>query len=62
MHQILASEPRFTLDYAELIDSDTFEIATESTRAPHAIVAGWIDGVRLIDNMQVQTTEAGAAE
>jgi pantoate--beta-alanine ligase len=62
MHQILSSEPRFTLDYAELIDSDTFEIATESTHAPHAIVAGWIDGVRLIDNMQVQTTEAGAAE
>ena len=51
MKEILASEPAFTLDYAEVIDPSTFEIADSSTLNPRAIVAGWIDGVRLLDNM-----------
>jgi pantoate--beta-alanine ligase len=51
MKEILASEPALTLDYAEVIDPSTFEIADSSTLNPRAIVAGWIDGVRLLDNM-----------
>jgi len=62
MAEILASEPLFTLDYAEIIDPESFTAATDATVNPRAIVAGWIDGVRLIDNMQVQTTEVGAAK
>jgi pantoate--beta-alanine ligase len=46
----LESEPEFKLDYAEIIDEDSFEVATEYTTKPRAIVAGWIDGIRLIDN------------
>jgi pantoate--beta-alanine ligase len=46
----LESEPEFKLDYAEIIDEDSFEVATEYTAKPRAIVAGWIDGIRLIDN------------
>jgi pantoate--beta-alanine ligase len=38
------------LDYAEIIDEDSFEVANEYTAKPRAIVAGWIDGIRLIDN------------
>ena len=49
------SEARFTLDYAEIIDEESFEIATEETIKPRAIVAGWIDGVRLIDNMAMKS-------
>jgi pantoate--beta-alanine ligase len=46
----LESQPAFKLDYAEIIDEESFELATESTVRPRAIIAGWVDGVRLIDN------------
>ena len=51
----VTNEPRFTLDYAEIIDEDTFEIATPESLKRRAIVAGWIDGVRLIDNMAMKS-------
>jgi pantoate--beta-alanine ligase len=47
----LLSIPNFLLDYAEIIDGDSFEIADDSTENCRAIVAGWINGIRLIDNM-----------
>ena len=47
----LAHAPNFRLDYAEVIDEENFECASENTIHKRAIVAGWIDGVRLIDNM-----------
>ena len=45
------AEPMFTLDYAEIIDEETFAIADANTRKPRAIIAGWIEGIRLIDNL-----------
>ena len=53
MHQICSREPEFKLDYAEIIDEDNFKIATDSTSKQRAIIAGWLNGVRLIDNMQM---------
>ena len=47
----LATESAFTLDYADFIDENTFECAQSDTQNVRAIVAGWINGVRLIDNM-----------
>ena len=47
----LAHAPNFRLDYAAVIDEENFESATENTIHKRAIVAGWIEGVRLIDNM-----------
>jgi pantoate--beta-alanine ligase len=49
--QGLLGIPNFLLDYAEIIDGDSFEIADDSTENCRAIVAGWISGIRLIDNM-----------
>jgi pantoate--beta-alanine ligase len=51
MVHILNSEPGFTLDYAVVIDEDTFERATTQTKRPRALIAGWVNGVRLLDNM-----------
>jgi len=51
MVKTLRSEPNFQVDYAEVIDSETFEIATPETRFKRGIIAGWINGTRLIDNM-----------
>ena len=47
--------PLFSLDYAEIIDEETFEIASDETTKRRAIIAGWIDGVRLIDNMAMKS-------
>ena len=49
----LATETGFKKDYAAIIDEDSFEIASDQTRNKRAIIAGWIDGVRLIDNMKM---------
>ncbi|MEI7540045.1 MAG: pantoate--beta-alanine ligase [Actinomycetes bacterium] len=49
----LATEVGFKRDYAAIVDEDSFEIATNDTRHKRAIIAGWIDGVRLIDNMKM---------
>jgi pantoate--beta-alanine ligase len=47
--------PLFDLDYAEIIDEETFKLADADTTKRRAIVAGWIDGVRLIDNMAMKS-------
>ena len=51
LRAILESETAFTLDYADFIDEKTFNHAQLDTQHVRAIVAGWINGVRLIDNM-----------
>ena len=55
MHKVCATQPLFKLDYAEVVDEQDFSIATDSTLNPRAIIAGWLNGVRLIDNMQMKT-------
>ena len=54
LREILASEPALTIDYADYIDEKTFLPSTEKTQSTRAIVAGWINGVRLLDNMAVK--------
>ena len=51
LREILASEPTFELDYADFIDEKTFAHAQPGSAHLRAIVAGWINGIRLIDNM-----------
>ena len=51
LRAILASEPALTVDYADFIDEKTFAHAQSETENVRALVAGWINGVRLIDNM-----------
>jgi len=51
LRAILASEPVLTVDYADFIDEKTFAHAQSDTENVRALVAGWINGVRLIDNM-----------
>ena len=51
MTEVLSREEAFTLDYAEIINESNFEIASESDSNKRAIIAGWVNNVRLIDNM-----------
>ena len=54
LEQILNEEEAFSCDYAEIIDENEFTPATQSTPHARAIVAGWINGIRLIDNMAMK--------
>ena len=60
MHLICSQEPIFELDYAEIIDEENFRIARDSTLKQRAIIAGWLNGVRLIDNMQMNPSTGNA--
>jgi len=51
MADVLGSEQSFTLDYAEIINENNFEMAQQSDTNRRAIIAGWVNGIRLIDNM-----------
>jgi len=54
LHEVAKSQSGFTLDYAEIVDEKDFSLATESTQNKRAIIAGWLNGVRLIDNMEMK--------
>ncbi|HEY4898966.1 MAG TPA: pantoate--beta-alanine ligase [Candidatus Nanopelagicaceae bacterium] len=58
--EVLATEPNFRVDYAEVIDDETFEVATPDTQFPRGIIAGWVNGIRLIDNMLMTKLPAGS--
>jgi len=53
LREILSAQPLLTVDYADFIDEETFLPAQPDTQKVRALVAGWINGVRLIDNMQM---------
>ena len=50
MRKVLDSEPAWKTDYATVINPENFK--EEFAPRQRAIVAGWIGGVRLIDNME----------
>jgi pantoate--beta-alanine ligase len=54
LKNVANSQPGFTLDYAEIIDENDFSKAVDATPNKRAIIAGWLNGVRLIDNMEMK--------
>ena len=54
LQEILKGEALFELDYATFIDEESFLPAGDESKNVRAIVAGWINGVRLLDNMQME--------
>jgi pantoate--beta-alanine ligase len=51
LNSTISTESGFKKDYATVIDEDNFSLATDSTKSKRVIIAGWVEGVRLIDNM-----------
>ena len=51
MRSEISKEPGFKLDYLEVIDETTFEVAKPDTKNKRAIIAGWVNQLRLIDNI-----------
>ena len=54
LQSVASSQEGFDLDYAEIIDEQDFSKAIDSTVNKRAIIAGWLNGVRLIDNMEMK--------
>ena len=54
LQSVASSQEGFDLDYAEIIDELDFSKAIDATLNKRAIIAGWLNGVRLIDNMEMK--------
>jgi pantoate--beta-alanine ligase len=52
--KVIASEPRTRLDYAEIVDAETFEPVVRITRRSYAVLAVFFGRTRLIDNMLIE--------
>ena len=59
MRQEFAAEPLASLDYAEMVDADSFEPIMRLTRSCLVLLAARFGAARLIDNMQVEIVESG---
>ena len=54
MRQLIESEPGALLDYAEIVDADTFEPVMACRKICYALVAARIGATRLIDNALIE--------
>ena len=54
MQKVLAGEPRARVDYAEIVDAETFEPVVRVGRRSYAVVAVFIGKTRLIDNLLIE--------
>jgi len=53
LHKVLGGEPRARVDYAEIVDADSFEPVVRLTRPAYALLAVHIGKTRLIDNLLI---------
>ena len=54
LRRVLEAEPRVALDYAEIVDAETFEPVERLQKVCYALVAARVAGVRLIDNALIE--------
>ena len=51
---MLDAEPGVALDYAEIVDADTFEPVVSLRKTCYALVAARVGATRLIDNALIE--------
>jgi pantoate--beta-alanine ligase len=54
MRSVIQSDPAVALDYAEIVDADTFEAARTLWKPCYALVAARVGATRLIDNALIE--------
>jgi pantoate--beta-alanine ligase len=54
LRRVIESEPKVTLDYAEIVDADSFEPALALRKACYALLAARVGSTRLIDNALIE--------
>jgi pantoate--beta-alanine ligase len=62
MRKVLESEPLAGMDYAEIVDADTFEPVNQVRRSSYALLAVFIGKTRLIDNLLIERTGEDSEE
>ena len=58
----LDSEPLAAVDYAEVVDAETFETVARANRACYVLLAVFIGKTRLLDNLYVEPKSPGSDE
>jgi pantoate--beta-alanine ligase len=58
----LDSEQLATVDYAEIVDAETFEPVVRVSKSSYIVLAVFIGKTRLIDNLYIEQESAGAHE
>jgi pantoate--beta-alanine ligase len=59
MHRVLKEEPSAKIDYAEIVDAETFEPLTHLNRKAYVLIAAKFGETRLLDNMLVRFSDSG---
>jgi pantothenate synthetase len=57
---VLSAEPRFTLDYAAVVDPETFEVPKRIEAPVRILVAARLGRARLIDNLPAAPPGTGS--
>jgi pantoate--beta-alanine ligase len=60
--KVLEAEPLAAIDYAEIVDADTFEPVTRVARPCYLLLAVFLGKTRLIDNMLIEPAASGTEE
>jgi len=62
MQKIFGAEPRAALDYADIVDADTFEPVARISRAAYVLIAAFVGKTRLIDNLYIEPGKTNGDE
>jgi pantoate--beta-alanine ligase len=60
VQRVLAAEPLAAVDYAEVVDAETFESVTRISRPCYVLLAVFLGKTRLIDNLYIEPTAPGS--
>ena len=62
MNKVLSAEPRARVEYAVIVDAETFEPVTRAGRAAYALITAYLGKTRLLDNMLITPVGANSEE
>jgi pantoate--beta-alanine ligase len=62
LREILGEEPLAKIDYAEIVDAESFEPVVRVSRACYVLLAVYLGKTRLIDNMLIEPRENGSED
>ncbi len=62
LRRVLEAEPLAAVDYAEIVDADTFEPVTRVARPCYVLLAVFLGKTRLIDNLFIEPAAAESGE
>ena len=62
LHRMLGAEPHARVDYAEIVDAETFDSVVRVSRPCYMLLAVFIGKTRLIDNLYVEPKSSDSDE